>query len=328
MDALISVIIPIYNIMDCLPKCVDSVCRQTYSAIEILLVDDGSTDGTGALCDELAKKDARIRVFHKENGGSSSARNLGIREARGEYLGFVDSDDFIEPDMYERLLSAIQKSGCGIAQIGRDEVDAEGNKLPDICVPPKEEEFIKSEDFLRELLLHKGDCSFCTKLLKRELFTEEGFPEGMLNEDFYLLTRMLTRTEGIYSLPGYGYHVYYRIGSNTRKKDPDVFPRVYGDCVDNADRVMALVEEYYPALQKVAVRFGLFQRLEYLLHIPVGQMTKDNLPYRKCVSFVRHHMGDVISSPYLTGKNKLYLLLLGTCPRGVRRLHRKLKHMD
>lgn len=328
MDALISVIIPIYNIMDCLPKCVDSVCRQTYSAMEILLVDDGSTDGTGALCDELAKKDARIRVFHKENGGSSSARNLGIREARGEYLGFVDSDDFIEPDMYERLLSAIQKSGCGIAQIGRDEVDAEGSRLPDICVPPKEEEFIKSEDFLRELLLHKGDCSFCTKLLKRELFTEEGFPEGMLNEDFYLLTRMLTRTEGIYSLPGYGYHVYYRIGSNTRKKDPDVFPRVYGDCVDNADRVMALVEEYYPALQKVAVRFGLFQRLEYLLHIPVGQMTKDNLPYRKCVSFIRHHMGDVISSPYLTGKNKLYLLLLGTCPRGVRRLHRKLKHMD
>ena len=328
MDALISVIIPIYNIMDCLPKCVDSVCRQTYSAMGILLVDDGSTDGTGALCDELAKKDARIRVFHKENGGSSSARNLGIREARGEYLGFVDSDDFIEPDMYERLLSAIQKSGCGIAQIGRDEVDAEGSRLPDICVPPKEEEFIKSEDFLRELLLHKGDCSFCTKLLKRELFTQEGFPEGMLNEDFYLLTRMLTRTEGIYSLPGYGYHVYYRIGSNTRKKDPDVFPRVYGDCVDNADRVTALVEEYYPALQKVAVRFGLFQRLEYLLHIPVGQMTKDNLPYRKCVSFIRHHMGDVISSPYLTGKNKLYLLLLGTCPRGVRRLHRKLKHMD
>ena len=145
--------------------------------------------------------------------------------------------------MYERLLSAIQKSGCGIAQIGRDEVDAEGSRLPDICVPPKEEEFIKSEDFLRELLLHKGDCSFCTKLLKRELFTEEGFPEGMLNEDFYLLTRMLTRTEGIYSLPGYGYHVYYRIGSNTRKKDPDVFPRVYGDCVDNADRVTALVEK-------------------------------------------------------------------------------------
>lgn len=72
----------------------------------------------------------------------------------------------------------------------------------------------------------------------------------MLNEDFYLLTRMLTRTEGIYSLPGYGYHVYYRIGSNTRKKDPDVFPRVYGDCVDNADRVTALVEEYYPALQR------------------------------------------------------------------------------
>ncbi len=87
MDALISVIIPIYNIMDCLPKCVDSVCRQTYSAMEILLVDDGSTDGTGALCDELAKKDARIRVFHKENGGSSSARNLGDQRGKGRISG-------------------------------------------------------------------------------------------------------------------------------------------------------------------------------------------------------------------------------------------------
>ena len=123
MDALISVIIPIYNIMDCLPKCVDSVCRQTYSAMEILLVDDGSTDGTGALCDELAKKDARIRVFHKENGGSSSARNLGIREARGEYLGFVDSDDYVDADMYERLYGAIEKTGMPVAQVGRDEID-------------------------------------------------------------------------------------------------------------------------------------------------------------------------------------------------------------
>lgn len=86
--------------------------------------------------------------------------------------------------MYERLLSAIQKSGCGIAQIGRDEVDAEGSRLPDICVPPKEEEFIKSEDFLRELLLHKGDCSFCTKLLKRELLQRKASRKGCSMKTF------------------------------------------------------------------------------------------------------------------------------------------------
>ena len=104
MEPLISVIVPVYNTKDYLVRCVDSICAQTYRNLELLLVDDGSTDGTGRLCEELAEKDSRIRVFHQENGGSSSARNLGIRNAAGGYLGFVDSDDYIEPDMYEKLL--------------------------------------------------------------------------------------------------------------------------------------------------------------------------------------------------------------------------------
>lgn len=120
-NPLITVIIPIYNIMDCLERCVSSVCAQTYRNLEILLVDDGSTDGTGALCDRLAERDGRIRVFHKENGGSSSARNLGLQKARGEYLGFVDSDDFIEPDMYERLMEQVKAGGYSIVQASRDE---------------------------------------------------------------------------------------------------------------------------------------------------------------------------------------------------------------
>ena len=88
----ISVIVPVYNIMELLPRCVASLRGQTYADLEILLVDDGSTDGTGELCDRLAAEDSRIRVLHKENGGTSSARNLGIENARGEFLGFVDSD--------------------------------------------------------------------------------------------------------------------------------------------------------------------------------------------------------------------------------------------
>lgn len=327
-EPLISVIIPVYNIIDCLPRCVESVCAQTYRNLEILLVDDGSTDGTEQLCDSLAGEDERIRVFHKKNGGSSSARNLGICQSHGEYLGFVDSDDYIEPDMYERLVAAVLKSGADIAQIGRDEVDENGEKLPDICTPPKEECFLDSRDFLRELLLHKGDCSFCTKLMKRELFAEEKFPEGVLNEDFFLLTHMLQKTSGIYSIPGYGYHVFYRIGSNTRKEDRNAFSRVYADCVDNADMVYSLVRENYPELLKVAVRFGLYQRLMYLLHIPIAQMQKTNARYRECVSFVRRHVWDTVTSPYLTVKNKVYLLVLGSCPRGIRKLHAKLKTVN
>lgn len=93
----ISIIVPVYNILEYLPRCVHSLTAQTYRNLEILLVDDGSTDGTEKLCDSLAKEDERIRVFHKKNGGSSSARNLGIREALGSFLGFVDSDDYVEP---------------------------------------------------------------------------------------------------------------------------------------------------------------------------------------------------------------------------------------
>ena len=94
---LITVIVPVYNIKDYLPRCVHSITAQTYTRLEIILVDDGSTDGTGALCDSLAAEDERIRVFHKENGGSSSARNLALRHASGEYVGFVDSDDYLSP---------------------------------------------------------------------------------------------------------------------------------------------------------------------------------------------------------------------------------------
>ena len=322
---LISVIVPVYNIKNLLPKCVESIAKQTYPSLQIILVDDGSTDGTGRLCDEMATKDKRIQVFHKENGGSSSARNLGIEHAKGDYLGFVDSDDYIEPDMYEKLMAVILDKNCKVVQIGRNEIDETGKLLPDICEPPKQLTFYSSEEFLRELLLHKGDCSFCTKLIAKSLFTDRKFPTGALNEDFYLLIHMLTRIDGIYSVPGYGYHVYYRIGSNTRKADKEDFPRVYGDCVENADVAADLVKEYFPSLSKVVLRFGLFQRLEYLLHIPISQMTASNKSYTECVAYIRKHYFGMLSSKDLTGKNKLYLSLFGIMPKGTRKIHRAWK---
>lgn len=318
---LISIIIPVYNIKDYLERCVRSVCAQTYENLEILLVDDGSFDGTEKLCDKLAEEDARIRVFHKQNGGSSSARNLGISRAKGEFLGFVDSDDYIENSMYELLMAALVGQEASIAQIGRDEVDEKGNCLPDICQPPPEPVFIPSHDFIRELLMHRGDCSFCTKLIARKLFQGRSFPEGELNEDFKLLLHMLAETEGVISLPQQTYHVFYRIGSNTRKADKNEFSRVYGDCVDNADMAAVLVKEKYPDLLLQAMRFGLFQRLEYLLHIPVSQMNKENSRYRRICAYIRKHWPDAVGSPYLTGKNKVYLTLFAVAPKGVRRIH-------
>ena len=201
MGEKISVIVPVYNSIDCLEKCVRSICAQTYGNLEILLIDDGSTDGTDKLCDKLATEDLRIGVYHKKNGGASSARNMGIGLAAGAYLGFVDSDDYIEPDMYELMMNALQDRRVPIVQISRDEVDEAGNRLPDVCVPPENGWFCGAEEFLKELLLHRGDCSFCTKLVRKELFAAHRFPEGVLNEDFSLLVELLQEIDGITLLP-------------------------------------------------------------------------------------------------------------------------------
>ena len=318
---LISVIVPVYNTKAYLERCVSSIINQTYSNLEIILVNDGSTDGTGALCDELAETDPRIRVLHKENGGSSSARNLGISHANGAYLAFIDSDDYASPEMFERLAEGLRKSGAEIIQIGRDEVDAKGNKLPNICEPPEEDEYISSADFLKELLMHRGDCSFCTKLVAKRLFEKHQFPVGVLNEDFRLLVEMLMETDGVMSLTGQTYHVFYRIGSNTRKADKNDFSRVYGDCVDNADMVHTLVVDKFPSLTDISLRFGLFQRLEYLLHIPILQMQKENKQYTEICRYVRRHVKDTLVNPHLTKKNKIYLLLFAIAPKGIRRIH-------
>lgn len=324
---LLTIIVPVYNILEYLPRCVRSITSQTYQNLEILLVDDGSTDGTGQLCDELAKEDERIRVLHKENGGSSSARNLAIEQAKGEYLGFVDSDDYIEPDMYERLYEGIVKYKVSVAQIGRDEIDAQGNLLPNICEPPAEPVCYNSEEFLKELLMHKGDCSFCTKLIHRDLLQTERFPVGLLNEDFNLLVKILPAIGRLVSLPGQTYHVFYRIGSNSRKADKENFSRVFGDCVDNADMAAAIVEKDYPELGETALRFGVFQRLEYLLHIPVSQMNKENKQYRTIVKWLRRNWWRSMTNSLLTGKNKCYHTLFAIAPKGIRVLHKKWKHL-
>ncbi|MCI9676115.1 MAG: glycosyltransferase family 2 protein [Lachnospiraceae bacterium] len=319
---LISIIVPVYNVKEYLPRCVESLKNQTYEPMEILLVDDGSTDGSGVLCDRLAEQDPRIRAFHQENGGSSSARNFGITEAGGAYLGFVDSDDYVEPDMYEKLYAAIEQYGVPAAQAGRDEIDPAGKRLPDICIPPEEAVCIGAEAFLKELLMHRGDCSFCTKLIRKDVLKDREFPVGVLNEDFHLLVGLLgERIDRIVSLPYRGYHVIYRLGSNSRKADKESFSRVYADNIDNADMVGALVRDKYPGLRDTAFRFGIFQRLDYMLHIPVSQMKRDNEFYRGVVRYLRKHWCKAMGNSILSNKNKLYHTLFAVAPKGIRKLH-------
>ena len=213
----ISVIIPAYNIEDLLEKCVDSVAKQDYpkDLLQIIVVDDGSTDKTPQKADELAAKYSNVQVIHKKNGGSSSARHVGIEAATGDYLGFVDSDDYISGVMYSTLMEAAMRTGADMVQIARDEISESGDKLPDVLERFDKEKEITPNEHLGTLLMHTGDASFCTKLTKRELFTEDmRFPEGELNEDFYLIIHMLQKVNKLVLLPEACYHVFYRTGSN------------------------------------------------------------------------------------------------------------------
>ncbi len=343
-----SIIIPAYNIEDGLERCVRSVLGQTLRDLEVIIVDDGSTDATGRLADELAASEPNVRVIHQPNGGTSRARNAGIRAASGEYLGFVDADDCVEPRTYEILLDFVMKNGLKCAQVCRDEIAPDGSPLPMVVTPPDKPEIIPSKDFLMELLMHRGDCSMCTKLTHRSLFEFCMFPDGELNEDFYVFTAFLQHVDGVGSLPDVCYHVCYRMGSNTRT-DGDFFSRVFRDIVVNADRAEEMVARTYPDLKEVARRFALVQRLDYMMHVPLRMMTPgdgvrvsflrrrrhgsiapssaqgegggDDDFYAEVVRYLRRHRRDIRNNPYLTSDQRSRLKVMSACPKTARTVH-------
>ena len=188
---LISIIIPVYKVEEYLEKCIESVLKQTYTNLQIILVDDGSPDNCGKICDEYAKKDSRIEVIHKANGGLSDARNVGISKAKGRYIGFVDSDDYIKEDMYEILLNLIKKYDADVSICNLYDV-IDGNE----CIRNKENGIREYSriDILKEILLDKNIQSYAwNKLYKKELFDEIKYPIGKKYEDigttFYLFEK-------------------------------------------------------------------------------------------------------------------------------------------
>ena len=206
-NELISIIVPVYKVEKYLEKCVNSILKQTYTNLEIILVDDGSPDKCGQLCDELAKTDDRIKVFHKENGGLSDARNYGVERANGEYIGFVDSDDYIHECMYEELYKAIKKSGTSIAECGVTRV------YKNTLRPHYEGEdyflVLDREGYLKEYLENKRlyGSAWC-KLIHRDLAKKIKFPTGKIYEDaFYTLE--LLKTVDKYTLISGNYYYYY-----------------------------------------------------------------------------------------------------------------------
>lgn len=175
----ISVIVPVYNVEKYLNRCIESIVNQSYKNLEIILVDDGSTDASGEICEEWKKKDSRIVVFHKENGGASSARNIGLKHAMGEYIGFVDSDDWIEKNMFERLYFLIKEHNANMSICQMK--SSKKMKQPVIEIWDKKEHL---EHFFR-VNGKNGIVSICRRLIKKEELEGYQFIEGRMNEDIH-----------------------------------------------------------------------------------------------------------------------------------------------
>ena len=174
MKPLVSVIVPIYNVEKYLSKCIESIINQTLSNIEIILINDGSTDSSGVIADNYAKNDSRIKVIHKKNGGQGSARNIGIELASGEYIGFVDSDDWIDLDMYEKLYNAAMNSRASIAICNRKVLDENNNIKTVVNIKKKIIENVKNNiaDYIIEYLLYKHTVVIYNKIYRSEIIKE------------------------------------------------------------------------------------------------------------------------------------------------------------
>ena len=193
----VSVVVPIYNVAEYLPKCVDSILAQTYSDFEVILVNDGSKDDSPAIAESYAEKDRRVRVVHKPNGGLSDARNEGMKYASGTYISFIDSDDFIEPDMLEKCVQALQRADADMVIFDYYQYyQATGQK--EVIANRFEEGTVYSLKDTPGLLTGIANAAW-NKVYRRSLFTDSGiiYPWGCLYEDLGTTYRLLARAEKI-----------------------------------------------------------------------------------------------------------------------------------
>lgn len=240
----ISVIIPVYNVEKYIEKCINSVIYQSYSNLEIIIVDDGSIDHSGIMCDEYSKLDERIKVIHKPNGGLSSARNVGINESCGEYLSFIDSDDWIEIDMLQKLIDACITNASDIAMCGRfrvveDEV-TDDNTQSSVVV------WNKNEAIERLLTWTNIDHSVCDKIFRKELFNNLRFPENRYYEDMFVTCKLLYRANNVVHIGESKYYYLNRIDSITHEEfSPKRFDYYYA-CLE----ISNFIEKELPELKE------------------------------------------------------------------------------
>lgn len=321
-EPLISVIVPVYKVEQFLPRCVDSLLSQTYHNLEILLVDDGSPDRCGEICDEYAAKDPRIRVIHKANGGLGSARNAGIAQAKGEYISFIDSDDWVDSDSYSRLYALLLKYSAQMVIAGRyDYYEKSGEERPGLC--PQQEEKVTGEEAARRILTwNHMDTAAWDKLYHRSLFASLRYPEGVIHEDYPVTYRAALLCKSCALGDFSFYHYNHRAGSITKS----AFNRRDFAQLDAAMEIQDYLSANHPALNQAAdylVGFSLRWTILRILLADESSRREFTPEYRQLTRSLRSRILTVLSNPYFSAAHKRDCFLLAF---GIYRLPRAVYH--
>lgn len=307
--AKVSVIVPIYKVEKYLKKCVDSLLNQTLQDIEIILVDDGSPDNCGKICDEYVQQDSRVKVIHKQNEGLSEARNAGILVAESKYVGFVDSDDYIAEDMYEILYKNLIENDAEVSICGLYDCYSR-KKIPQY----DGDEFLilDNKQALRTALEGiKFSVNAVNKLYKKDLFAEIKFPKGKLSEDAFTIPKVLSKASKVVfdSVPKYYY--IHRGESITTSG----FKRQDFNVVEAYEGNLEFVKSNFPDLFKPA-EFRLLWSYTYVLDkMILSENFDDYESYKNILKILQKSIMKFVLNPFFSLKRKLVMLIFWASPK-------------
>ena len=231
MGKKITVIVPVYNTKKFLTRCVNSILKQSYENLEVIIIDDGSTDGSAQVCDELSKSDKRVRVIHQKNKGIATTRNIGIENATGYYISFVDSDDYLEKDLYKNLIEN-NESESNILIFDYEICDVNGKLVHNPLLAnennlEKRRQFYSNEKLLHLIWNEKLFCYLWSMLIPKKLFENVRFPDGRLYEDEAVFYKIFMVSDGAEYIPYKGYHYVQHNSSITKTlRNKDMWDRV------------------------------------------------------------------------------------------------------
>lgn len=256
---LFSIIVPVYNVEQYLDECIQSLIDQTYKNFELILVNDGSSDSSGILCDRYKEKDCRVCVIHKTNGGLSSARNAGLWRARGDYVLYVDADDYISLDFLERVAEKLTAKPFDMV-VGDTVFFVDGRK-PKISNVQKKEQILTPEEALESVFYQEFfDTNACAKVMKKEIARMHPFVDGILYEDFKNIYKFIAACEQVLYFPESRY--YYRQRANSIMNS--AFDERKWVLIDIAEENLDFVTERYPDITDAAIRRYVYSNFRIL----------------------------------------------------------------